>query len=186
MGPQGYLVEGEPVSSHLYLLDLIDKSETRLTEGSWTIDSGMSWSSDDQKLVFTKKADAYSSRWNDSEIIYYDLKTKSSSPFSSNKKFEYGPEFTPKNNHLLYWNTTDGNPAGLTDIFIKFKNGSTINLSSPLDRNIKSFDWLESQNGILAYGQDGTTDGVWIISFDGKIRKISLSNKFVISDLIIG
>ncbi|MCR9288610.1 MAG: S9 family peptidase [Bacteroidetes bacterium] len=185
VGPQGYLVEGEPVSTHLYLLDLINKSETRLTEGSWTINSEISWSLDDEKLVFTKKADAYSSRWNNSEIVYFDLMTKSLLPFSNNTKFEFGPEFTPKNNHLLYWTATDGNPAGLTDIIIKDEDESTINLTSTLDRNIKSFDWLESQNGILAYGPDGTTDGVWVISFEGKIKKTPLSNKFVIRDLVI-
>ena len=183
VGPQGYLVEGEPLPTHLYILDLVNESQTRLTDGSWTVSSGINWSHNDHKLVFTKKADAYSSRWNDSEIMYYDLITESLTPFSNHKKFEYIPEFITKNNHLLYGYRADQNPAGMTDLFVKYEDGSTTNLTAAVDRNIKSFHWFEAQNAMLAYGQDGTTDAVWIISLDGKVKKTPFSNNFVISDL---
>lgn len=185
VGPQGYLSDDQYLPSHLYLLDVKTQKEERLTKGNWTINSGISWSLNDKKLVFTTKADAYSSRWNDSQIMFYDLATKSLIPFSKNNKFEFNPEFTPKNNRLLYWYKTDKNPAGFTDLYIRNEDNASVNLSSSLDRNIKSYDWLSSDEGILAYGQDGTKDGVWIISLDGKIRKASFSNSFVISGLTI-
>ncbi|MFC2148344.1 S9 family peptidase [Bacteroidota bacterium] len=185
VGPQGYLSDHQYLPSHLYLLDVKTQNEERLTKGNWTINSGISWSLNDEKLVFTKKTDAYPSRWNDSEIMFYDLATKSLMPFSKNNKFEFDPEFTPKNNQLLYWYKSDKNPAGLTDLYIRNEDNTSVNLSSSLDRNIKSYDWLSSDEGILAYGQDGTTDGVWIISNEGKIRKASFSNSFVISSLSI-
>ena len=185
VGPQGYLNDHQYLPSHLFVLDITNGKEERLTKGDWTINSGISWSLNDKKLVFTKKSDAYSSRWNDSEIMFYNLTTKSLIPFSNNTKFEFHPEFTPKDNHLLYWNKTDKNPAGLTDLYISHEDKTSINLSAPIDRNIKSYDWLSSTDEILAYGQDGTTDGVWIISLEGKIRKASFSNSFVISSLTI-
>lgn len=185
VGPQGYLNVHQYLPSHLYLIDVENGKEERLTKGEWTINSGISWSINNQKLVFTKKSDAYSSRWNDSEIMYYDLTTKTLTPFSNNNKFEFDPEFTPKGNHLLYWYQSDKNPAGLTDLYIRYEDETSINLSSSLDRNIKSYEWLNEDNGILAYGQDGTKDGVWIISLEGKIKKASFSNNFVISSLTI-
>jgi dipeptidyl aminopeptidase/acylaminoacyl peptidase len=185
VGPQGYLNDHQYLPSHLYLLDIVDGREERLTKGDWTLNSGISWSLNDEKLVFAKKRDAYSSRWNDSEIMFFDLITKTLTPLSNKTKFEFDPEFSPKDNYLLYWNTIDENPAGLTDLFIKYKDGTSINLSSSLDRNIKGYDWHGSQNEIVAYGQDGTTDGVWAISLEGKIKKASFSNKFVIADLVI-
>jgi len=185
VGPQGYLNDYQYLPSHLYLLNIENGKEERITEGSWTINSGISWSLNDEKLVFTKKADAFSSRWNDSKIMFYNLINKSLTPLSNNTKFEFDPEFTPNDNHLLYWNTTDKNPAGLTDLLIKYEDETSINLSSSIDRNIKGYDWNGSKNEILAYGQDGTTDGVWSISLDGKIRKTSFSNNFVIADLVI-
>ncbi|MEE9438797.1 MAG: S9 family peptidase [Saprospiraceae bacterium] len=185
VGPQGYLNDHQYLSSHLHVIDIANEKEERLTKGDWTISSGISWSLNDKKLVFTKKSDAYSSRWNDSKIMFYDLATKALTPFSKDTQFEFSPEFTPKDNHLLYRNTTDKNPAGLKDLYISYNDKKSVNLSSAIDRNIKSYDWLSSDNEILAYGQDGTTDGVWIISIEGKIRKASFSNSFVISSLTI-
>ncbi|WP_019668962.1 S9 family peptidase [Eudoraea adriatica] len=185
VGPQGYLSDDQYLPSHLYLLDVKTQNEERLTQGKWTINSAVSWALNGEKLVFAKKADAYSSRWNDSEIMFYDLATKSLIPFSKNNKFEFNPEFTPKNNRMLYWYKTDKNPAGLTDLYIRNEDNTSVNLSLSLDRNIKSYVWLSSDEGILAYGQDGTKDGVWIISLDGKIRKASFSNSLVISSLTI-
>ena len=129
VGPQGYLSDHQYLPSHLYILDIENDKEERLTNGEWTINSGISWSKNDQKLVFTKKADAYSSRWNESEIMYYDLTTKTLTPFSNNNKFEFGPEFTPIGNHLLYWYQTDKNPAGLTDLYVQYEDKTPINIS---------------------------------------------------------
>ena len=185
VGPQGYLSNHQYLPSHLYILDVKNENIERLTKGDWTINSGISWSLNDKKLVFTKKADAYWSRWNKSEIMLYDLTSNSLTPLTKNNTYEFGPEFTPKNNHLLYWYKTDKNPAGVTDLYIRNENGISLNLSSSLDRNITSYKWLSSNNEILAYGDDGTTDGVWIISLEGKIRKASFSNSFVISSLTI-
>ncbi len=185
VGPQGYLDDGQHLPSHLYLLDLINKTESRLTKGFWTVNSGISWSLDDEQFVFSKKPDAYSSRWNDSKIMLYNLNSQSLTYHSDKTKFEYEPNFTPEGNHLIYWNQTDSNPAGLTDMYIKYEDKKIKNLSLPIDRNIKSYEWLYSQKEILTYGQDGTKDGVWIISLDGKIRKASFSNSFVISNLTI-
>ncbi|MBT4035177.1 MAG: hypothetical protein HOE61_10555, partial [Candidatus Marinimicrobia bacterium] len=185
VGPQGYLSDHQYLPSHLYILDIMNEKIERLTKGDWTISSGISWSLNDEKLVFTKKADAYWSRWNESEIVLYDLTYNALTPLNKNSEYEFGPEFTPKNNHLLYWYKTDKNPAGVTDLYIRDDNGISLNLSSSLDRNITSYKWLSSNNEILAYGDDGTTDGVWIISLEGKIRKASFSNSFVISSLTI-
>lgn len=185
VGPQGYLSDHQYLPSHLYILDIKNKKTERLTKGDWTINSGISWSLDDKKLVFTKKADAYWSRWNKSQIMLYDLTSKSLAPLTKNNTYEFGPEFTPKNNHLLYWYKTDKNPAGVTDLYIRNENGISLNLSASLDRNITSYKWLSSNNEILVYGDDGATDGVWIISLKGKIRKVSFSNSFVISGLTL-
>jgi len=185
VGPQGYLSDHQYLPSHLYILDIKNENIERLTNGDWTINSGISWSLNDKKLVFTKKEDAYWSRWNKSEIMLYDLPSNSLTPLNKNNTYEWGPEFTPKNNHLLYWCKGDKNPAGITDLYIRKENGNSVNISSSIDRNITSFKWLSSNNEILAYGDDGTTDGVWIISLDGKVRKASFSNTFVISSLTI-
>ena len=75
----------------------------RLTKGDWTINSGISWSLNDKKLVFTKKEDAYWSRWNKSQIVLYDLTSNSLTPFTKNNTYEFGPEFTPNKNQLLYY-----------------------------------------------------------------------------------
>jgi len=185
VGPQGYLTDHQYLPSHLYILDIKNENIERLTNGDWTISSGISWSLNDKKLVFTKKADAYWSRWNKSEIMLYDLTAKSLTSLTKNNTYEFGPEFTPENNYLLYWYKTDHNPAGVTDLYIRDENGISLNLSPSIDRNITSYEWLSSNNEILAYGDDGTTDGVWIISLDGKTRKASFSNSFVISSLTI-
>jgi dipeptidyl aminopeptidase/acylaminoacyl peptidase len=185
VGPQGYLSDHQYLPSHLYILDVKNENIERLTKGDWTINSGISWSLNDKKLVFTKKADAYWSQWNKSEVMFYDLTSNSLTPLNKNNTFEFGPEFTPKNDYLLYWCKGDKNPAGITDLYIRKKNGISINISSSIDRNISSFKWLSSNNEILAYGTDGTTDAVWIISLDGKVRKASFSNTFVISSLTI-
>jgi len=185
VGPQGYLSDHQYLPSHLYILDIKNGKIERLTKGDWTINSGISWSLNDKKLVFTKKADAYWSRWNESEIVLYDLTSNALTPLTQNNTYEFGPEFTPKNNQILYWYKTDKNPAGITDLYIRKENGTSVNISSSIDRNITSYKWLSSNNEILAYGDDGTTDGVWIISLDGKVRKAYFSNTFVISSLTI-
>lgn len=185
VGPQGYLSVHPYLPSHLYILDVKSEKIERLTKGDWTINSEISWSLNDEKLVFTKKADAYWSRWNQSEVMIYDLPSNALTPLNKNNTYEWGPEFTPKNNQLLYWYKTDHNPAGVTDLYIRNENGISLNISASLDRNITSYEWLSSNNEILAYGADGTSDAVWIISLDGKVRKASFSNMFVISSLTI-
>ncbi|MFT4786335.1 MAG: dipeptidyl aminopeptidase/acylaminoacyl peptidase [Cyclobacteriaceae bacterium] len=183
VGPQGYLIDDQFLSSHVYLLDVENGNQKRLTEGTWTINSGISWSLNDEKLVFTKKSDAYSSRWNESAIMLYDIAAKSLTPFTNNNNFEYSPVFTPKDNHMIFESKVDKNPAGLADLFVRYSDQTSANLSASLDRNIKAYDWLHSGDEMLAYGQDGTTDGVWIISLKGKIKKVPFSNNFVISSL---
>lgn len=185
VGPHGYLNNQPYKPSHLYILDISSGKEERITKGEWTINSSISWSLNDETLVFTKKRDAFSSRWNDSKIMLYDLTTKTLSPFSTNLNFEFSPEYTPKDNHLLYWEKTDKNPAGLTDLYVKYENGQSLNLSASIDRNLKSIKWLKDNNSILAYGQDGTKDGVWIITLEGKIKKAAFSNTMVINSLDI-
>jgi dipeptidyl aminopeptidase/acylaminoacyl peptidase len=185
VGPQGYLSDNQFLPSHLYILQVKSGKITRITEGGWTVASAISWSPDDEQLVFAKKADAYPSRWNNSEIMAYDFGTNTLAPFSSNSKFEFQPAFSPKENLLLYRYKTDENPAGLSDLYVRYHDETAKNLSASLDRNIKSYVWLPSGDEILAYGQDGTKDGAWIISLEGNIKKASFSNKFVLSDLAI-
>lgn len=69
--------------------------------------------------------------------MLYDLTSNSLTPLTKNNEFEFRPEFTPKNNHLLYWYKTDKNPAGVTDLYIRNENRISPNLNSSLDKNDK-------------------------------------------------
>lgn len=184
VGPHGYLEDRPYLSSHLYLLDIASGKEERLTKGSWTVSSGVSWSSDGNKITFTQKENAFSSNWHDNKIVLLDIASKTITPFSGNTGFEYRPHFLDDDKHFFFSEKTDKNPAGMTDYFIQIGNDKPVNLSKSIDRNIKSMDWVNAENRFLAYGQDGTLDGVWSISLKGESKKTSFSNLFSISNLV--
>ncbi len=185
VGAQGYLDTQPYLPSHLHMFYLDSGEVERLTEGTRSISSDISWSPDDKKLVFSMKMDAFPARWHESKIMFYHFENNSLTALSDKTNFEYDPWFTPQGNHLLYGHKADGNPAGLTDLFVQYENGTTKNLSLSIDRNLKSYSWLYPDDAIVAFGQDGTKDGVWIISLSGKVKEVPYSNTLVITDLAV-
>jgi dipeptidyl aminopeptidase/acylaminoacyl peptidase len=185
VGPHGYLNVKPFMPSHIYLLDISTEKINKLTDGSWTVNSAISWSPNDQQLVFSKKNNAFPSDWNDSKIMVYNFSTKSLSPLSNEMKYEFAPEFTPTGNNIIYWKIADCNPAGIFDLFIKNGDKPARNLTKSLDRNIYLSSLLPGNDKIICYGPDGNKHGVWIISLKGKINKTALSNKFFIRNLAV-
>ncbi len=155
-----------------------------MTEGGWTVNGGVSWSTDGRTLAFSRKENPLPSEWHKNKIMLLGLESGSLTGYSDRDGFEYNPSYSPNGKHFVYSRIIDQNPAGMRDLFIQTGKNKPVNLTHKIDRNIKSMAWLPNQNEILAYGQNGTKDGVWIISIDGEAKKTSFSNFFTISRLV--
>ncbi len=185
VGPHGYLEQGASPSTHLHLWDLEMQKMTRLTEGSWTISSDLSWSADGESVSFTKKLSAYPSNWNRNKVMLFELSTNTLSALSVQLGFEFAPQFAPKGNGMIYYSALDKNPAGMRDLLFHLGETRPVNITEALDRNFKSFFWLPKGKGVIAFGQQGTLDGVWKITLDGEVQETPFSNSYVISNLVV-
>lgn len=132
--PHGYLDFQSYLSSHLFILNINNKKTKRLTEGGWTVNGGVSWSTDGRTLDFSRKENPLPSEWHKNKIMLLDLESGSLTGYSDRDGFEYNPAFSPNGKHFVYSRIIDQNPAGMRDLFIQTGKNKPVNLTRWLEK----------------------------------------------------
>src|SRR5579872_1117459 len=183
----GYLIDGPPQPSHLWLIATSGGTAQRLTHGTWSVleaappfsgsASDPSWSPDGRYIAFTRQADADDSDSDLTRIAIVDVHTGAVHLLTSHPKYEYQPLFCPTDDTLAYLYPQGPGPISMMKAFIaKPSSSATRDVTASFDRNILAMAWLPDGKSGVVMADDGIGVGLWRISNGAAAQRLDLGD----------
>ncbi|HJQ35689.1 MAG TPA: S9 family peptidase [Thermoanaerobaculia bacterium] len=172
-----YLMREEPRPSHIWLVDVKDGAPRRLTSGAWSLPiarppgpapSPLSWSPDGKWIAFTRRESAHEGLPNSNRVALVEVATGNVKRLTSADLDEVQPVFSPDGSRVAYWHPRGGKRGSANAIWI-----AGTQVTTALDRNLFRSVWL-SNDSFLTGAHDGTTTSFYVVSLDGKTRRLDL------------
>ncbi len=177
----GYLTDGPPQPSHLWIVSSGGGNARRLTEGTWSVleaappfvgaPSDPSWSRDERSIAFAQQADADESDSDRTRIAIADVRTGAVRMLTNHPKYEYQPQFSPAGPQVQYIYPHGPGPVSVMNVF----NGDN-DVSGRLDRDVLQAQWMPDGKSLIAMADDRTTVGLWQQPVNGNAKRIDLGN----------
>ncbi|MFQ6037054.1 MAG: prolyl oligopeptidase family serine peptidase [Candidatus Aminicenantales bacterium] len=168
------VVDAEFRMSHLWLFDIQEKKEERLTEGAFTV-SEFRWSPDSREIAFvsrpnTKVDDAWKS-----DIWVLDVASKTKKKLYENPGRDTNPRWSPDGNLIAF--ASDPHPGTNTWhnklYLISPEGGKPRVLLKDFDRNFSNPIWAPDGRTIFWSAGDGTSMNLFRVDIQtGRVEKI--------------
>jgi dipeptidyl aminopeptidase/acylaminoacyl peptidase len=183
----GYLIDGPPQPSHLWLISTRGGTAHRLTHGSWSVleapppfvgaPTDPSWSHDGRYIAFTRQADADNSDSDKTTIAIADTHTGAVRALTRHPKYEYQPVFCPTDNTVAYLYPHGPGPLTIMNVFLgKPSSPNTRNVSAGFDRDITWIEWLPDGRSGIVTADDGIGTGLWRLSVAAAPQRLDLGD----------
>jgi dipeptidyl aminopeptidase/acylaminoacyl peptidase len=175
VGDNSFVTTKAPVPSHVWLQPLrdgaADGSARRLTEGTWSVAGGLSWSADGSEIGFTRMPDAYTGHVGHASAAILDVATKTVHEVTP-ENGSSGVTFAPSGSAYVYQTGKDGLWAFFSQI-VYADGGRSHVLAPSIDRDWQSAAWLH--DGELVLGTfEGPRTGLWRVASNGAAKPIAL------------
>lgn len=182
----GFLTDGPPAASHLWVVPSHGGTAHRLTNGSWSVleapppfagaPSDPSWSSDGREIAFTRQIDADDSDTDKTRIALAPARGGHVQMLTAHTTYEYEPLFAPHGDDVAYLYPHGPGPISVMDIHIAdAATGHDADVTQHLNRDIFSFSWMPGGRHLIALANDRAGIGMWeIAARTGAAHRIAL------------
>jgi len=175
----GYLIDGPPQPSHLWLVPSRSGTARRLTSGTWSMleaappfvgaPSDPSWSRDGRFIAFTRQANADDSDSDQTTVAIADVSSGTVRALSSHPKYEYQPQYSPADETVQYIYPHGPGPVSAMDVY-----AGAADITSRLDRDVTQALWMPDGKSVVALANDRTSTGLWLAPRRGSAHRIDL------------
>lgn len=186
--------------SHIWVMSVPGGEARRLTSGKWTVEyflppgpemSGLSWSPDGRSIAFVRMPTTETGSGDSSTVAVLDVESGALRALTGAATLEVGARFSPDGRFIAYRHPRagdDGEPGAATgggrhsvlEAYVAPASGGPGRVvSRPLDRNLRSAEWLPDGRSLLVGGNTGTTAGFWIQPLEGAARPLPLGDLVV-------
>ncbi len=172
---QNYLTREATQPAHLWMVDVDGNHNTRLTDGDWSVvgDSPPQWSPDGKKLYYQRQPDPVFAHFVYQATYVHDIVGKTDTQLI--------PPTT-----VAGTLSNDGQAIAIaiprhkwlylqTDVSVRSTvDGHELWNGLAIDRNVHDWHWLPHDSALLVETSDGLRNVGWILSRDGKFRRLQL------------
>jgi len=186
VGNLDYLAKEYPRPTHLWIVDADGANAKRLTSGAWSlptyeppgpIPSPLSWSPDGKQIAITRQETPVYGDSDQTTVQIVDAATGALRPLTKKSKFEFTPLFSPDGSRIAYWFPRDGDPNGVSDIYVApAGGGESVDATRPIDRSFFRQFWMPDGKALLVSAHDQTSTAIWLQPLGGAPRKLDIGD----------
>ena len=184
VGNDDYLVREAPMPTHVWLVAPDGTGTRRLTSGPWSLpishppgapSSPLAWSPDGKSLAIVRVETPHSGDSDLSTLQTLDVASGSMRAFTTRKKNEGYPVWSPDGTKLAYWFPRDGDNKFGAEVFVApASGGEGADVTRAIDRNIQRTIWSPDGKSLYVGANDGTSVGLWVKPLDEPARRVEL------------
>jgi dipeptidyl aminopeptidase/acylaminoacyl peptidase len=186
VGDTDYLETAAAQSSHVWLISSDGGEAKRITSGTWSLpivfppsppSSPLSWSPDGKSLVITRQETAEPGDGDETTLQILDVDSGEMRKLTSHVHLESVGEFSPDGSQVAYWYNKDGDANNQVKIFVApASGGNGTDVTANIDRDIQRAIWMPDGKSLLVGGHDGLDTSMWLVSLDGRAKKLNLGD----------
>lgn len=176
-----YLHRSSTPPEHAWWISANGGPAHRLTSGAWSIGnvnpdggSDLSWSADGRSLAIEHFPTPFVGDSLGVQIDVVDVATGKRRAVDG-KKTADTPAFAPHGDRLAYIRNTGGDYTQGRDLYVTDGEGKLVaDLRSDLDRNVESYSWNATGDGLYVVTPDKTDSALWYRPLKGGIHRVAL------------
>jgi dipeptidyl aminopeptidase/acylaminoacyl peptidase len=193
VGMNDYLVDGQSMPTHLWMVASGGGTPRRLTSGDWSLPnsfppgapaSPINFSPDGKQLFYVRAASPLSGDAERTSLQVLDVVTGESHPVTTSTALEQYPLVSPDGKHVALWFPRDGKQWNENEVnVLDYTGGKTPVaaaservLTKAIDRNIERSIWMPGSKEMLVGANDGDTVSLWLQPLDGTAKKLDLGS----------
>lgn len=166
---------------HLWVVDAAGGTPTRLTEGSFSLQTEQEgatplvWSHDGKFIVFTKFPSPY---WGPSfRSVIAEVPASGHGKPTTLVSYQGANDFAyaPDSNTFAFLRARNGDENNGNAVYVG-GNGATRDATAALARNFNAYEWLPREKALLLQGELGTNSVLWEQPLNGAARVLQLGD----------
>jgi dipeptidyl aminopeptidase/acylaminoacyl peptidase len=191
VGMNDYLVDGQSMPTHLWIVAAGGGTPRRLTSGEWSLPvafppgspaSPINFSPDGKEIFYVRAASPLSGDAELTSIQVLDVATGVSRPLTTREKLEQYPLVSPDGKHVALWYPLDGKQWDENEInLVEYAVGAAPVAASAervvtkgIDHNIERAIWMPGSKELLVGANDADTVSLWLQPLDGPAKKLDM------------
>ena len=173
----GFYEEGH---THVFVVPASGGTPRQLTSGDWHHGrSGISWTPDDQEVVFTSlRIEDSEYAWRESEIYAVNVSSGTIRQLTTRKGPDTGPVVSPDGRHVAYtgYDFSDDTFIARSLYVMNIDGSNPRALSAGLDRSPNRLTWAADNAGVYFVANDHGTRNLYFASRQGQVRAVTAGN----------
>ena len=191
VGMNDYLVDGQSMPTHLWIVASSGATPRRLTSGEWSLPvafppgppaSPINFSPDGKEIYYVRAASPLSGDAELTSIQVLDVATGVSRPLTTREKLEQYPLVSPDGKHVALWYPRDGKQWDENEInVVDYSAGagpvaasSERVVTKAIDHNMERAIWMPGSKELLVGANDADTVSLWLQPLDGPAKKLDV------------
>jgi dipeptidyl aminopeptidase/acylaminoacyl peptidase len=186
-----YLITGEVLPSHLWVIAARGGEAKRLTSGAWSVQAGpVQWTPDGKSIAFTRLATPHSGNFDTARVALLDVGSGAVRMLAESKAQQTQPLLSPDGQSVAYVQAHRGEPGNQDRVWLApvedrqscLSRAATGRIACPplprelgtLDRNFYRAFWMPDGKSLLIGAHDGTTTALWLQPTDAASERLDL------------
>lgn len=193
IGNNDFLVSGQSMPTHLWMVAAGGGTPRRLTSGAWSLPvsfppgapaSPIGFSPDGKELFYVRAASPLSGDAEQTSIQVLNVATGESRALTTRTLLEQYPTISPDGRHVALWYPRDGKQWNENEVrVVDYSAGAKPVeadaervVTKSVDHNIVRSIWMPNSKDLLVGADDGVTVSLWLQPMEGTAKKLDVGD----------
>jgi dipeptidyl aminopeptidase/acylaminoacyl peptidase len=186
VGNNNYTEGGRQQPTHLWTLNLADRTVKRLTSGAWSLPQSLPpsgppsqivWTKDGAGVLFVKADSPITGDYATSRIARVDVASGKVTTAIAADSIQSEPQLSPDGARVAYGFPRDGKRQNESAVYVAtLAGGPAMDAGYALDRGLSLVGWMPDSRALVVSGNEGTRSVMWLQPIGGQARKIAMGD----------